>query len=333
MKVWFDCANAPQATFFVAFRQYVEAHLDDVEWFVTARNQSNTLDILKNHDVHYVLCGGPSKGTKLAKILNLVWRSMLLTYLVHREGGVSLGVTQSSFYLPIVCRILKVRSIYTNDNEKAKGNIIASFFASILVFPEVTQKYFNKSKKTQYYRGIKEQAYVRLLFRQNAIEKRIQTKVFYRAEPWNAQYVNTSSDIYQRGLLKFLHETFQSEIVVSCRSEEQLHRFQQLGVPYVTATLDTYDWNYIANNFAVIVSGGGTMAREFCLLPDFKVYNCFPDQNIAVDEYCINNGWIGRIKVEDGCFKITHPSVDASLDVESGNLNNLLLEGLVAKNG
>ena len=53
-----------------------------------------------------------------------------------RKQNIDIAISQSSFHSPLTAWLLKIPSIYMNDNEHAVGNIPSFIFANQILLPE-----------------------------------------------------------------------------------------------------------------------------------------------------------------------------------------------------
>ena len=113
-----------------------------------------------------------------------------------RNKGIDVAISHSSFYSPVVSKLLGIRCIYLNDNEHAEGNKISFLFADKIMVPEFldiekVKKQWAKEEKIIRYPGVKEGIYLwsyePTVFN-NSDNRKSKKRIFIRPEPWTAQY-------------------------------------------------------------------------------------------------------------------------------------------------
>jgi predicted glycosyltransferase len=160
MKIWIDISNAPHVNF---FKDFIDEWKEKYEVVVTTRHLSNTIDLLDQHNIEYDIVGSHYGKNKFAKIMGFFKRcNELHNYLKQRN--IDIAISQSSFYSPYVANKLKIPSIYTNDNEFAKGNYIGFLLASDVLLPEALKEWAKGrffENKVSFYPGVKEGIYIK----------------------------------------------------------------------------------------------------------------------------------------------------------------------------
>src|SRR5690554_2240541 len=192
MKIWIDLTNSPHINFFKPFINQWKSEGNEI--IITTRDLANTIDLIKQNNWEYNEIGGHAGKSKLRKMLYFPRRVFLL-YKFLKKVKPDIGITQSSFYLPVVGKLLHCPTIYLNDNEHAKGNFLAFRYASLNIIPEflenlAKEQKWDKKFKLMFYPGIKEGIYLSQspivnLDRRESISER---KIYIRLEPWVAQY-------------------------------------------------------------------------------------------------------------------------------------------------
>ncbi|MDP4205518.1 MAG: DUF354 domain-containing protein [Bacteroidota bacterium] len=162
MKIWVDFINTPQVSFILPFIEDLSA--EGHEFILTARNSGNTVELLKLHGLRFEVIGKDAGQCMRSKILHFPLRILELWWYMRKHKP-DVAFCQSSFYLPVVASLLRVPSIYTNDNEYAKGNFVAFIFAKRVILPEVLKEEAFTSKrylrrKLSFYPGVKEAIYL-----------------------------------------------------------------------------------------------------------------------------------------------------------------------------
>ncbi len=288
MKIWFDLTNSPHIHFFRGLIE--ELKKDGHEVLITTRDQANTIDLLKLYNIEYHIVGrsyGKSLWNKIFGNFHRVWS--LIKYI--KSQRVDVGISQSSFTSPIAGFFVGVPTIYTNDNEHAMGNKIAFLFANKIFIPEfipisnVSGLFVNKRKVSQY-PGVKEGIYLwrRLEKPQHIAE--VRNKVYYRPEPYSAQYYKGKANPFDDVLISLKDEC---EIVILPRDKNQVAHFEQEQFQGIMVCRHPKTFDEIASDCRLFIGAGGTMTREMAVLgiPTISVYQ---DKLLDVDHYLIDNG-------------------------------------------
>jgi predicted glycosyltransferase len=210
-----------------------------------------------------------------------------------KDKKINVAVSQSSFHSPIVAFLLRVPSIYTNDNEHAKGNIPAFIFATSIFIPESMK--FNPllrllNFKIHVYPGIKEGIYLwksaQIInsLRNSDVSKL--SRIYVRPEPSTAQYYV--------GKLNFLDELLKDldnkiPVTVLTRNNEQFKHYCESGFNSISVPEKPISFQEIASDCLLFIGAGGSMTREMAIVgvPTISVYQ---DKLLGVDEELVNTG-------------------------------------------
>ena len=290
MKIWFDLSNSPHINLFARMIGDLEGEGHEV--VITCRPLANTIDLLDLHGFRYEVVGVHYGGKFAMKLLGFPIRVWQLWR--HLRGmRIDVAISQSSFHSPLVAWLLRVRSIYMNDNEHAMGNIPSFVFASKIMVPEFLtaeklRKQWASPRKVVNYPGVKEGIYLweleeRLRDIGGARPSKTRPTVYIRPEPWTAQYYKGSRNFLDDLILGIKDQV---DVIMLPRGKDQgLHyrgnRFT--GVRVVDTALDIAD---IAPDCDLFVGAGGTMTREMAVLgiPTVSVYQ---DELLDVDRYLL----------------------------------------------
>ena len=287
MRIWIDFINTPQVSFFVPF--IAEFKRRGYTVILTCRDSANTVDILRLHRLPFKVIGRRAGKGRLEKALIFPWRTFALwRYVRHEKPDLAIG--QSSFYMPLVAKLLGIPSIYTNDNEYASGNLFGFVFASRVLLPELLQKEMSRQKwpmihKTKFYPGIKEAIYLS----QNPVPMPLQahkSKIYFRPEPVNAEYYHAASNASDQ-LLSKLARRFQ--VVVLPRDAKQAHHYNGLNLENLKVLRKPISLSQIVADCLLFIGAGGSMNRELAVL-GVPVISVYGDQPLKVDEYLVRSG-------------------------------------------
>ena len=291
MKIWIDLTNSPHVNFFAGLIDDLKA---EHEVLLTCRPLANTIELLKIKGFTYHIVGKHYGASKAKKAFGFLIRVFQL-FLFLRKKKVEVAISHSSFYSPIVARMLGARSIYLNDNEHAAGNRISFLFADKVVIPEcissrkIQGQWCIKGKIIRY-PGVKEGIYLwnyKSQFSESSYHSRGMKKtIFIRPEPRTAQYYKGGKNFID-DLLVDLKDDF--EVTLLPRGEDKrIHytqgKFQGIVVPQESMTLAQ-----IMDSCDLFIGAGGTMTREAAVLgiPTISIYQ---DELLEVDKYLIEMG-------------------------------------------
>lgn len=285
MRIWIDLTNSPHVNFFAAM---IEELSKDHEILLTCRPLANTIELLKHRCLEYQIVGSHYGANRIKKIAGFMIRvAQLYSFLNDRH--IDVAISHSSFYSPVVARLLGIRSIYINDNEYAEGNRISFICASTIMTPQFLsmdsiRKQCGNPKKVVHFPGVKEGVYLSSLeMTSNTGTQPYIPEIFIRPEPWTAQYY--------RGAVNFLDDLViglkdKYKIILMPRDERQAKHYRQTtfqGVNIPTAPLSL---EVIASRCSLFIGAGGTMTREAAVLgiPTISVYQ---GHLLAVDRYLV----------------------------------------------
>ena len=290
MKIWFDISNSPQVHLFKDMLE--ELRQQGHEILVTSRPLANTIELLDSEKIPHTVVGkhyGKKLSSKLFGYPIRVYR--LWQFL--RDKQIDLSVSQSSFHAPAVAKLLGVKSIYTNDNEHAVGNIPAFLFATTILLPQnfkIENQLLSKliSKKVIHYPGVKEgiylwrKAYVTHSHKLDKIHKSI--NVYIRPEPSTAQYYKGGENFLDEFILQSKE---QYNITVLPRNKEQRKHYASSQFKGVSIPETVLSFDEIVKDCSVFIGAGGSMTREMALVgvPTLSVYQ---DKLLSVDNLLID---------------------------------------------
>lgn len=287
MNIWFDLSNTPHINMFLPIITELRR---DHQVIITCRPLANTIEMLELVNLDYVVVGKHYGKNIFAKLYGFPIRVFQLFRFLSSKN-IDLAISQSSFHSPLVSFLLGKPSLYMNDNEHAKGNIISFFFATKILVPEffslemVKQQWGNPSKVIQY-PGVKEGIYLSTMMLKKAIRVPNQKKAIYiRPEPWTAQYYSGNTDFLDELIVNLKNDY---NILIFPRGPEQALHYQSTEFSGVTIQSNPLNLVDIVSNCDLFIGAGGTMTREIAILgiPTFSVYQ---DDLLKVDEYLIQN--------------------------------------------
>jgi len=288
MKIWIDITNSPHINF---FKPFIKKWNDEGnEIIITTRDLANTIDLIKQNNWNYYEIGGHAGKNKVKKLLYFPRRVLLLRKFLKNIKP-DIGISQSSFYSPVVGKLLGIPTIYLNDNEHAKGNYLAFKFATLNIVPEFLKSLaetleWNKKYKLDFYPGIKEGIYLSQSNIRN-LKKTSQGKkyIYIRLEPWTAQYYKGRNQFMDELILK-LKENY--NIIILPRGADQAKHYNSEIFKGIEVVEKPIPLENIYKTCTLFIGAGGSMTRELAYLgiPTISVYQ---DNLLEVDKYLIKN--------------------------------------------
>ncbi|MEA2374274.1 MAG: uncharacterized protein QOD53_737 [Thermoleophilaceae bacterium] len=283
----------------IVFRPIIERLRDrghEVE--VTARDYSQTLELLALHGIEHVAFGSHGGSGRAAKALSLARR----TADMRRFGsgrGFDLALAHGSNDLALAARALRVPAANTFDYEFAtvQHNIGCRLARRVMVPDRIPaerlKRYGVGPDKLEQYPGLKEEYYL-ADFEPNpgALDAlgvdRERVVVVFRPPPDVALYHRTDNPLFPR-VLDRLGRDPDVHAVVLPRTGDQREYVRRLDLPSVIVPPGAVDAQSLIALADLVVSAGGTMNREAvaCGTP---VYSNFGGRLGGVDEALIAEG-------------------------------------------
>ncbi|MFM1961258.1 MAG: hypothetical protein RLZZ172_103 [Bacteroidota bacterium] len=290
MNIWFDISNSPHVNMWKGMITDLESRGHHVT--ITSRPLSNTVHLLNQLNIQHTIIGTHYGKNILMKIIGFPVRIFQLWRFLKNKN-IDLAVSQSSFHSPLVAFLLGTPSMYTNDNEHAKGNIPAFLFATNIFIPE-SMKFTPLLKlfrfKIHIYPGIKEGIYLwesaqRINILRNQKESRL-SRIYVRPEPSTAQYYIGKLN-FMDDLLRDLDSKI--PVTVLTRNNEQLKHYSNAGFENIVVPEQPLSFQEIAADCLLFIGAGGSMTREMAIVgvPTISVYQ---DKLLGVDEELVNMG-------------------------------------------
>ncbi len=236
--------------------------------------------------------------------------------------------------MPVVAKMLSIPSLYTNDNEHAKGNILGFMLSDSVVLPKVLEeKKFTRrwplKDKIDFYPGVKEAIYLsqnRVITCDRSLDD--EAVIYFRPEPASAQYYDGPKHFFDQ-VLQDISKLYQ--VVVLPRSDEQIVHYQSLDNENIEVRISPLNFEKIVANCLLFIGAGGSMNRELAIL-GVPVVSVYQAHLLAVDQYLVDAGYItlapkitakGLIKIIDKA----RPNLDTELLLAAGEESfRMLLE-------
>lgn len=288
MTVWIDLSNSPHVAFMRPFIRRFER--DGISYVITARDYGNTIDLLEIEGWRFHVVGGHGGRSILGKLVAFPRRVWLLLRFL-RKYRPAVAFSQSSFYSPLVARIMGIPFVYTNDNEYAKGNLFGRIPGGVSVYPsamrDAPQARMFLGRNAIFYKGVKEGIY---LSQTEAAVPEVQDRrvFYYRPEPWQAQYHNASPE-FSLEIIRAMQALGEVRLVCRDSSQRDYYREKFAGAANVTVIETVVTLDDIVRHASAFVGSGGTMCRELALLgvPTVSLYT---GELLSVDRVLMDAG-------------------------------------------
>lgn len=323
MKIWFDLSNSPHINLFAGM---IRDLMKDYKVIITCRPLANTIDLLDLHGFSYKVVGKHYGGKVFYKLFGYPIRVWQLYFYLKKQKP-DFAISQSSFHSPLTAWLLRIPSIYMNDNEHAIGNIPSFIFSKRILIPEFLDKkkvikQFARENKIIQYPGVKEGIYL-----WNAEIKKEKTKdryVYIRPEPWVAQYYKGALN-FMDDLILFLKDKV--KIVLLPRGRDQAIHYHGNKFDGIIVQEKPLSLTDVVKNCSLFIGAGGTMTREMAVLgiPTISVYQ---DELLDVDRYLIKIGAMIHKPDLDGKYALNY----LEKSEQSPPNNELLIKGEKAYN-
>jgi predicted glycosyltransferase len=294
MNIWIDLTNSPHV---ILFKHIIQDLQNDHKIILTCRSLANTIDLLDLYGFSYHVVGKHYGQNIAKKACGFPLRVAQLYYFL-RNKRIDMAISHSSFYSPIVAKILGSRCIYLNDNEHAAGNRLSFIFADLILIPEFldTKKIlaqWGRFHKIVRYPGLKEGIYL-WQYKNRVPNKTDETKkvqkrtIYIRPEPLTAQYYKGQQN-FMDDLLIGLKGI--AQVVLLPRGKDQKNYYKQEKFKHIRIQEKSIQLSHIFNTCDLFIGAGGTMTREAAVLgvPTISIYQ---DDLLDVDKYMINNGFM-----------------------------------------
>ena len=334
MKIWIDFINTPQVSFWVPFIKDLKSK--NHEFILTCRDSGNTIELLEQNGLDFHIIGERA-GKGLIEKFTLFPQRLIKLYLFIHKHKSDVAVSQSSFYQPFVAFLLNINCLYTNDNEHAKGNIFGFIFAKKVILPIALNKErfvrrWPLINKVSFYPSVKEAIY---LSQQKEILPLILNKksiIYFRPEPWSAQYYNGPLNFFDNTLLSLASEY---KIVILPRDKNQVEHYKQEKFVNLTVASKPLNLKAIVGDCQLFIGAGGSMTRELAIL-SIPVISIYQEQILCVDQYIVDKG---KMKIDP---KISYSEIKTILEnkikinqnlslLNEGNDSYQLLMGAIIK--
>ena len=328
MRIWFDISNSPHVNMFYDLIKELNETGHDV--IITSRSLANTIDLLNQKGlIHYTI--GSHYGKSIFRKIGGYPIRVFQLFLFLRNKNIEIAVSQSSFHSPLVAFLLRIPSIYTNDNEHAIANFPCFILATKILVPSSFKFNFLFNfkifkHKIIRYPGIKEGIYLWIkhihisTIRSNQLN--ILPTIYVRPEPRTAQYY-TGKTFFLDELIISLQSKYR--IIILTRDVIQYNHYNQSIFNHSIVPAKPISFDDIAANCTLFIGAGGSMTRELAIL-GIPTISAYQDSLLEVDRLLIAHNLLVHAPnlnlnlIEE----VLHNSIDQL------NLNTLLKDGKLA---
>jgi predicted glycosyltransferase len=296
MRVWVDMTASAHVLVFRPLIEILRGRGDEVE--ITAREYSQTLQLLELHGLEATVLGRHGGRSRLGKARRLAGRlTALRRWSSSREFDVALA--HGSHELTITARRLGIPSATTFDYEWAwLQHQLGCRTATKVVVPDAIPperlaRYGAVPPKLLRYPGLKEEYYLADFEADPSVPGELgadpsRVLVVLRPPPDVSLYHRHSNPLFPQ-TLDVLGRREDVHAVVLPRTEEQRDFVRGLELPSVLLPERAVDAQSLIALADVVVSAGGTMNREAAAL-GVPVYTTFGGRLGGVDEQLMREG-------------------------------------------
>lgn len=325
--IWIDVDNSPHVPLFAPLINFYRQN--GVEVILTARNHSQTIELLENAGFGgtFEIIGEHYGKSKLNKIRGLLVRAkQLISHLkkLRKSYDVKVAVSHGSRSMVLAAKWLKIPIISMYDYEFTETVIFNRFSDKVLIPEKIPDKTLDEiglpvAKRVKY-QGLKEELYLNYFQPDQTFWENFASKnqlnldsdtilVALRPPATTANYHSETSEILFNELLKYLLGNTKTFTIISPRTDEQRIEIENLIAELnldsarcliLKKAINGLD---LALNVDLLISGGGTMNREAVLLGT-KVYSIFAGKQGALDLAMERDGMITFIRHADDIKRI-----------------------------
>lgn len=288
MRIWLDAITPKQARLMSSIAKSIGG-----DYVITVKGYSESVDILRKLNVKFIEVGRYSPRNLREKLIYYADRVRLLTeFAIEYKPDFLI-----SFSSPEAVRVaygLSIRPITMNDSPHSYyvGRLTLPLSWRVIhpaAIPKDEMIKLGASEDSLVpYNGVDEVAWVKDRL-ENGVSFSRDFKVFVRPEESGASYMLGRGG-FSLKLIEVIVECG-AEVIVKPRYEEQAKIIKEVygnGVTVLESTVDTLD---LFSKVAMVVTGGGTMARESALLgtPSLCVFPL--DIKLYVNDYLRDMGF------------------------------------------
>jgi len=318
-RVWIDLENSPHVPFFLPWIDWL--HEQGHEVYLTARDLSQTHELLRLHGLPFDAVGGHAGGGRLQKAARVLARAADLARRVRsRRIGLALG--HGSRAQVIAAAGLRIPSITFLDYEYVSLKVFGLFCRRVC-FPDAVPSDVLRARgvapeRLISYPGYKEQLYLNP--ETDRPRPEMPPLILVRPPARRAHYHTPLSErLYDRLLERLAREAAGARVLFLPRYEDDRIALGELA--------DRHDHFEVAREVALgrelilraslVVSGGGTMIREAAVL-DVPAASFFGGPVGGVDRALTKAGRLRMLRCEEDVDRLPLPTSAGRMPVGGG---------------
>src|SRR5262245_24069913 len=296
MRIWADMSAPAHVLVLRPIIERMRTAGHDVT--VTARDYTQTLDLLELHGIEYTLIGKHGGASRVRKLMRLIQRTSGMRKF-GKAGAFDLAIAHGSNDIAIASRMLGIPEANMHDYEFAVAqHQVGCRLAKRVIFPEAVpperlKRFGVTPEKLFQYPGIKEEYYLadfepdRDILQKLGVD-RDRVVVVVRPPPDVSLYHRKSNPLFPQ-VLAYVGNEPGVHAVVLPRTEAQREFVNALGLPSLIVPDRAVDAQSLIAASDLVVSAGGSMNREAVAL-DTPVYTTYGGRLGGVDESLIRSG-------------------------------------------
>ncbi|MFY9160928.1 MAG: DUF354 domain-containing protein [Paludibacteraceae bacterium] len=264
MRIWMDVTNTPHVNVMMPIYRHLQQQGHNI--VITARDFSETVQLLKQNGINPIVFGGHYGKNKLKKSWGMLIR--LLTLLI-KVPKFDLAFSLGGIYTSVIAKFRGKKSISFSDNDFVSHKFLTFLLSDYFIFPsyfkyqKVQKKFHIKDYQIKLFNGFKEDIYIADYKTDEHFLDQLPFKEFITIRPENLKAAYVPKDA--KTIVPELFEIFKDEnILFLPRYEEEKEYARGLkNVWYPSKPLVGLDVCYYTK---AMLTGAGTFAREAALL-------------------------------------------------------------------
>jgi hypothetical protein len=274
MRVWIDIENAPQAWFFRPLLPALRAR--GAETLVTVRDYGEAVALLQAAGEGFTVVGAVSSGVRAARVLAVAARALALARFA-RGRGIDVAVNHGVRPHLAAAALLRIPCVTGYDYEHASKLLVHRLAAEVLVPRVLLEEHLRPTganlRTVTAYDGFKEELYLTDFQPDEGIYAALDLDpgkpvVTIRPPSFHAHYASEAGNALFFDVLQALRRDPHVQLVVTARDAKQ--RVQVVDACRHDARVRIPERPVDGLNLIwhsdLVISGGGTMAREAALL-------------------------------------------------------------------
>jgi len=267
-RVWIDLENSPHVLFFRPWIEWLRASGHEV--VLTARDLSQTHELLRLYDLDFLPVGGHGGGGSARKAMRVLGRAAALARTLQGRR-LALAMGHGSRAQVIAAWLLRVPSVTFLDYEYVSLRAFGRFSRRVF-FPEAVDAGVLRERgiptaKLIRYPGFKEQLY--LDARLDRREPQSPPLILVRPPARRAHYHTVKSEeLYSALVGRLVEEATRARVLFLPRYADDRAALEALTAEHdhLAVAGEAESARALLLRAALVVSGGGTMVREAAIL-------------------------------------------------------------------